>query len=161
MCYVKGENRHAGLFFFQTAYCGHTGVEFMFINNVDQCQWIRKKIETPGIMRFTDADKRTLLARLISSTRLAATSSYWIRLSVNHRVCPKKTTICMRRFEDFLARKWSSEKRFGLEGCEVLIPALKSIIDESSAAGVDSVIMGMPHRCSHIFFSLIYICSHN
>lgn len=66
-----------------------------------------------------------------------------------------KTSICMRRFEDFLARKWSSEKRFGLEGCEVLIPALKTIIDESSAAGVDSVIMGMPHRCAHGFLSLI------
>ncbi|TKS85670.1 2-oxoglutarate dehydrogenase-like, mitochondrial [Collichthys lucidus] len=94
------------------------GVEFMFINNVDQCQWIRQKIETPGIMQFTNAEKRTLLARLIRSTR----------------------------FEDFLARKWSSEKRFGLEGCEVLIPALKTIIDKSSAAGIDSVIMGMPHR---------------
>uniref|UniRef100_A0A8C1RKR6 oxoglutarate dehydrogenase (succinyl-transferring) n=1 Tax=Cyprinus carpio TaxID=7962 RepID=A0A8C1RKR6_CYPCA len=50
------------------------------------------------------------------------------------------------RFEDFLARKWSSEKRFGLEGCEVLIPALKMIIDKSSEAGIESVIMGMPHR---------------
>ncbi len=58
----------------------------------------------------------------------------------------------MSRFEDFLARKWSSEKRFGLEGCEVLIPALKTIIDKSSAAGIESVIMGMPHRYS--FFSL-------
>lgn len=66
-----------------------------------------------------------------------------------------KTSICMCRFEDFLARKWSSEKRFGLEGCEVLIPALKTIIDKSSAADIDSVIMGMPHRCSHIFISLI------
>ncbi|XP_071371397.1 2-oxoglutarate dehydrogenase-like, mitochondrial isoform X2 [Centroberyx affinis] len=90
----------------------------MFINNVDQCQWIRQKFETPGIMQFTNAEKRTLLARLVRSTR----------------------------FEDFLARKWSSEKRFGLEGCEVLIPALKTIIDKSSAAGIDSVIMGMPHR---------------
>uniref|UniRef100_A0A665W6Q7 2-oxoglutarate dehydrogenase-like, mitochondrial n=1 Tax=Echeneis naucrates TaxID=173247 RepID=A0A665W6Q7_ECHNA len=102
----------------ETSYCGHIGVEFMFINNVDQCQWIRQKFETPGIMQFTNAEKRTLLARLIRSTR----------------------------FEDFLARKWSSEKRFGLEGCEVLIPALKTIIDKSSAAGIDSVIMGMPHR---------------
>uniref|UniRef100_A0A667FWR5 2-oxoglutarate dehydrogenase complex component E1 n=1 Tax=Lynx canadensis TaxID=61383 RepID=A0A667FWR5_LYNCA len=50
------------------------------------------------------------------------------------------------RFEDFLQRKWSSEKRFGLEGCEVLIPALKTIIDKSSENGVDYVIMGMPHR---------------
>ncbi|RXM91380.1 2-oxoglutarate dehydrogenase, mitochondrial [Acipenser ruthenus] len=49
-------------------------------------------------------------------------------------------------FEEFLQRKWSSEKRFGLEGCESLIPALKTIIDRSSANGVDNVIMGMPHR---------------
>ncbi|XP_013769208.1 2-oxoglutarate dehydrogenase-like, mitochondrial [Pundamilia nyererei] len=102
----------------EASYCGHIGVEFMFINNVNQCQWIRQKFETLGIMQFTSAEKRTLLARLIRSTR----------------------------FEDFLARKWSSEKRFGLEGCEVLIPALKTIIDKSSAAGIDSVIMGMPHR---------------
>uniref|UniRef100_A0A8C1Q2W9 2-oxoglutarate dehydrogenase complex component E1 n=1 Tax=Cyprinus carpio TaxID=7962 RepID=A0A8C1Q2W9_CYPCA len=47
---------------------------------------------------------------------------------------------------EFLQRKWSSEKRFGLEGCESLIPALKTIIDKSSDKGVDTVIMGMPHR---------------
>lgn len=52
----------------------------------------------------------------------------------------------LSRFEEFLQRKWSSEKRFGLEGCEVLIPALKTIIDKSSENGVDYVIMGMPHR---------------
>uniref|UniRef100_A0AAX7SQL7 2-oxoglutarate dehydrogenase-like, mitochondrial n=1 Tax=Astatotilapia calliptera TaxID=8154 RepID=A0AAX7SQL7_ASTCA len=89
----------------EASYCSHIGVEFMFINNVNQCQWIRQKFETPGII-----------------------------------------SVIVSRFEDFLARKWSSEKRFGLEGCEVLIPALKTIIDKSSAAGIDSVIMGMPHR---------------
>ena len=50
------------------------------------------------------------------------------------------------RFEEYLAKKWSSEKRFGLEGCEVLIPALKAVIDTSSAHGIDSFVMGMPHR---------------
>ena len=49
-------------------------------------------------------------------------------------------------FEQFLAKKWSSEKRFGLEGCEVLIPAMKTIIDHSSEYGVESFVMGMPHR---------------
>ncbi|XP_028632781.1 2-oxoglutarate dehydrogenase, mitochondrial isoform X2 [Grammomys surdaster] len=102
----------------EMAYCQHIGVEFMFINDLEQCQWIRQKFETPGIMQFTNEEKRTLLARLVRSTR----------------------------FEEFLQRKWSSEKRFGLEGCEVLIPALKTIIDMSSANGVDYVIMGMPHR---------------
>lgn len=52
----------------------------------------------------------------------------------------------VHRFEEFLQRKWSSEKRFGLEGCDSLIPALKTIIDISSQSGVESVIMGMPHR---------------
>ena len=45
-----------------------------------------------------------------------------------------------------MARKWTSEKRFGLEGCEILIPAMKAIIDKSSELGVESVVMGMPHR---------------
>ncbi|XP_075996757.1 2-oxoglutarate dehydrogenase complex component E1-like isoform X2 [Genypterus blacodes] len=102
----------------EVAYCGHIGVEFMFINDVQQCQWIRQKFETPGITECSVEEKQTLLSRMIQSTR----------------------------FEEFLQRKWSSEKRFGLEGCESLIPALKTIIDKSSQSGVESVIMGMPHR---------------
>ncbi|XP_018413926.1 PREDICTED: 2-oxoglutarate dehydrogenase-like, mitochondrial isoform X2 [Nanorana parkeri] len=102
----------------ENSYCQHIGLEFMFINDVEQSQWIRQRFETPGIMRFTNEEKRTLLARLVRSTR----------------------------FEDFLARKWSSEKRFGLEGCEVMIPALKMLIDASSEMGLEYVILGMPHR---------------
>jgi len=49
-------------------------------------------------------------------------------------------------FESFLARKWSSAKRFGLEGCEMLIPALNEIVDKSSIYGVDLVVIGMPYR---------------
>lgn len=45
-----------------------------------------------------------------------------------------------------MAKKFSSEKRFGLEGCEILIPAMKEIIDGSTKLGVESIIMGMPHR---------------
>lgn len=53
----------------QMAYCQHIGVEFMFINDLEQCQWIRQKFETPGVMQFTSEEKRTLLARLVRSTR--------------------------------------------------------------------------------------------
>jgi len=74
----------------ESSYCGHIGVEFMFINSLEQCNWIRKKFETPGIMDLDAEAKRLLLARVTRATG----------------------------FEAFLARKWTSEKRFGLEGCE-------------------------------------------
>ncbi|XP_038060334.1 2-oxoglutarate dehydrogenase, mitochondrial-like isoform X2 [Patiria miniata] len=102
----------------EDTYCRSIGVEYMFINDRQQCDWIRERFETPGIMQFTKMDKRLILERLIRSTR----------------------------FEEFLARKWSAEKRFGLEGCEVLVPALKSLIDVCSGQGVESFVIGMPHR---------------
>jgi len=74
----------------------------MFINNMDQCQWIRQKFESPGIMRFTNAEKRTLLARLIRSTRSAVnkhtltytlmTAQYLTFSYSSHQSLTKKTT---------------------------------------------------------------------
>lgn len=102
----------------ERAYCNKIGVEFMFINSLEQCNWIRERFETPNIMSYTNEEKRLLLARLTRATG----------------------------FEAFLAKKFSSEKRFGLEGCEIMIPAMKEVIDVSTRLGVESIIMGMPHR---------------
>ncbi|KAL1139167.1 hypothetical protein AAG570_009227 [Ranatra chinensis] len=102
----------------ENTYCRHIGVEFMFINSLEQCNWIRQRLETPGVMEMDANQKRLILARLTRATG----------------------------FEAFLARKWSSEKRFGLEGAEILIPAMKQIIDKSTELGVESIVMGMPHR---------------
>ncbi|KAG5892467.1 hypothetical protein JTB14_017432 [Gonioctena quinquepunctata] len=102
----------------ETAYCGHIGVEYMFINNVERCNWIRERFEPPGAMALTPDERRLTLARLTRSTR----------------------------FEYFLSKKYPSEKRFGLEGCDSLIPAMKAAIDKSSELGVTSVIIGMAHR---------------
>lgn len=52
----------------ESAYCGHIGVEFMFINSLEQCNWIRQKMETPGIMEVTNDEKRLILARLTRAT---------------------------------------------------------------------------------------------
>lgn len=102
----------------EKVYCGSVGIEYMFLTSLRKTSWIRKRFEEPGCMELPNVEKSRLLARLVRSTE----------------------------FENYLAKKWSSEKRFGLEGCEVLIPALKHIIDISSNLGVESIIMGMPHR---------------
>jgi 2-oxoglutarate dehydrogenase E1 component len=49
-------------------------------------------------------------------------------------------------FEKFMASKYPNEKRFGLEGCESLIPGMKALIDRSVEHGVKNVTIGMPHR---------------
>uniref|UniRef100_U5EV19 2-oxoglutarate dehydrogenase complex component E1 n=1 Tax=Corethrella appendiculata TaxID=1370023 RepID=U5EV19_9DIPT len=102
----------------ENAYCNKIGVEFMFINSLEQCNWIREKFETPNVRNYSNDEKRLILARLTRATG----------------------------FEAFLAKKFSSEKRFGLEGCEIMIPAMKEVIDVSTRLGVESIIMGMPHR---------------
>ncbi|KHJ89982.1 dehydrogenase E1 component [Oesophagostomum dentatum] len=99
-------------------YCTTTGIEYMHVNNLEQQDWIRKRFEAPRATELSHDQKKVLFKRLIRSTK----------------------------FEEFLAKKWPSEKRFGLEGCEVLIPALKEVIDVSSNLGVDSFVIGMPHR---------------
>ncbi len=50
--------------------------------------WIRERLETPGALQLSKNEKSLLLARISRSAG----------------------------FENFLAKKWSSEKRFGLEG---------------------------------------------
>ncbi|KRZ17921.1 2-oxoglutarate dehydrogenase, mitochondrial, partial [Trichinella zimbabwensis] len=59
---------------------------------------------------------------------------------------PDEQKRLFKRLIQFLAKKWPAEKRFGLEGCEVLIPAMKQVIDCAAALGVDTFVIGMPHR---------------
>ena len=49
-------------------------------------------------------------------------------------------------FESFIAAKYSAAKRFGLEGCETLVPGMKALIDRAAERGVESIVLGMPHR---------------
>ncbi|GMI12510.1 hypothetical protein TrRE_jg2005, partial [Triparma retinervis] len=62
------------------------------------------------------------------------------KLHIFERLCFADT------FETFLAGKFNTTKRFGLDGGEAIIPALKDAIDRASELGAHSFIIGMPHR---------------
>jgi len=100
------------------AYCGTVGVEFTHIADLTQQNWIRSKFEKAK--KFEYDAKATL--RLLDRLTFAVT------------------------FESFLATKYNTTKRFGLEGVDALIPGLKALIDRAVELGVESVDMGMPHR---------------
>jgi len=102
----------------QQVYSQAIGVEFMHIWDFDQVNWLREQMETIDTFQFTSKERLRMLDRLARS----------------------------HHFEDFLASKYSTVKRFGLEGCEVLIPGMEELLDASSELGVENVIMGMAHR---------------
>ncbi|XP_052847447.1 2-oxoglutarate dehydrogenase complex component E1 [Drosophila gunungcola] len=99
-------------------YCGHIGVEYMQITSLTKTTWIRDRFEKPGSLDLNKEEKKLLLERLTRATG----------------------------FENFLAKKFSSEKRFGLEGCDIMIPTIKEVVDRSTNMGVESIYIGMAHR---------------
>ena len=46
-------------------YCKSIGIEYMFINDLERCNWLRQRFETPGCMTLNHDEKRTLMARLV------------------------------------------------------------------------------------------------
>ncbi|KAJ9199003.1 hypothetical protein DTO166G4_2819 [Paecilomyces variotii] len=99
-------------------YCGSYGVEYIHIPDRKPCDWIRDRFEVPQPYKYSVDEKRRILDRLIWSSS----------------------------FESFLATKFPNDKRFGLEGCESLVPGMKALIDRSVDYGIKDVVIGMPHR---------------
>ncbi|OLN92224.1 2-oxoglutarate dehydrogenase, mitochondrial [Colletotrichum chlorophyti] len=99
-------------------YCGSYGVEFIHIPDREKCDWLRERLEVPQPFKYSIDEKRRILDRLIWSSS----------------------------FESFLATKYPNDKRFGLEGCESLVPGMKALIDRSVDYGVKDIVIGMPHR---------------
>ncbi|KAI0595777.1 2-oxoglutarate dehydrogenase-like protein [Biscogniauxia sp. FL1348] len=99
-------------------YCGSYGVEFIHIPDRAKCDWLRERVEVPQPFKYSIDEKRRILDRLIWSSS----------------------------FESFLATKYPNDKRFGLEGCETLVPGMKALIDRSVDYGVKDIVIGMPHR---------------
>jgi 2-oxoglutarate dehydrogenase E1 component len=49
-------------------------------------------------------------------------------------------------FEHFMHSAFIGQKRFSLEGAEVVIPALHHVVDSAPAMGIKELILGMTHR---------------
>lgn len=99
-------------------YCSTLGVEYMHIGDQVKMNWLRERIENPKFLKYDKEKKQHIYERL----------------------CFADT------FETFLAQKFNTTKRFGLDGGESIIPALKDAIDRASELGAHSFVIGMPHR---------------
>ena len=100
-------------------YCQTLGIEFMHISDPAQKAWLQERIEGPDKeISFTREGKRAILNKLVEA----------------------------EGFEKFCDLKFTGTKRFGLDGSELMIPALEQIIKRGGALGVKDIVIGMAHR---------------
>jgi 2-oxoglutarate dehydrogenase E1 component len=100
-------------------YCGKIGVEYMHIRDKRIRTWIQERIEpTRNQPRLDSRKKRRIVLKLYAA----------------------------ELFETFLHSHYIGQKRFSLEGGEMLIPLLDAIIERAGKDGVREIVMGMAHR---------------
>lgn len=99
-------------------YSGKIGFEYQHIENPEEKQWLQKRIEDLMLLPQTNQDRKIAFERLCRS----------------------------EQFNLFLKNRFSTSKRFSVDGCDSFISGLGALVDHASDSGIESLILGMPHR---------------
>jgi 2-oxoglutarate dehydrogenase E1 component len=100
-------------------YCATIGIEYMYITDPAQEQWLQQRIEVNHFStRFSVETKKEILKYLTAAEGI----------------------------EHYLARKYVGQKRFSLEGSDSLIPMLNHLVQRAGGDHVKEVVVGMAHR---------------
>jgi len=104
--------------FLKNIYCESIGLEYMYLYNPEQINWINNWINNPN-------------------KRLYNNEKFKILININ------KAT----KFEKFIHTKFVGQKRFSIEGNESILPAINYIIEYSSINyPIKDFVIGMSHR---------------
>ncbi|KAB0669411.1 2-oxoglutarate dehydrogenase E1 component [Oryzomonas sagensis] len=111
------------------SYCREIGVEFMHIQEPAERQWLIDRMEPRRNRPNLSPGERLHILEKLHEAAL---------------------------FESFLQRRFPGQKRFSLEGGDVLIPVLDAVRQACPAAGISDLVLGMAHRgrlnvLAHIF----------
>ncbi len=100
-------------------YSGPVGYDFSHVHNVEERDWLRQHVEIPeSDPPLTAEEQRAVLRRLTE----------------------------VEGFERFLHTSFPGQKRFSIEGNDVLVPMLDTLIAAEVKAGAHEVVIGMAHR---------------
>jgi 2-oxoglutarate decarboxylase len=103
----------------QQTYCGTMAYEIEHISTHEERVWLREKIESGAYRKpLSKEDQLRLLQRLTEVEAL----------------------------ERFLHKAYLGQKRFSIEGVDMLVPMLDQTIEHAAAAGGRDVVLGMAHR---------------
>ncbi|MGZ9583884.1 2-oxoglutarate dehydrogenase E1 component [Paenibacillus marinisediminis] len=99
-------------------YTGPIAFDFGHVHDRNERKWLRKKVESGVKTPMTKVERIALLHSLLQ----------------------------VEQFETFLHRIFVGQKRFSIEGVDVLVPMLEAAVREFTLDGVEHVMMGMAHR---------------
>lgn len=102
-----------------TYYCSPVAVEYGHIDDPRSRHWIQKRIESNTLAKPLSRDYKLKILQKLSEAEA---------------------------FETFLHKRFVGQKRFSVEGTDVVIPMLEFLIDQASLLGADEIMIGMAHR---------------
>ncbi len=116
---MPGETLAESLPALQATYCGTIAYEVEHLASHEERLWLRRVIESNEHRRALNVhEQRALLTRLTEVEGL----------------------------ERFLHRAYLGQKRFSIEGLDVMVPALDQVLSDAAEAGAREVVIGMAHR---------------
>jgi 2-oxoglutarate decarboxylase len=116
---VEGETLLEALPRMREAYCGTIAYQVEHLASHQQRVWLRDQIETGSHRTPLSADeKRELLGRLID----------------------------VFEFERFLQKAYLGQKMFSIEGLDVVVPMIDTLVTLAQRGGAEEVVLGMAHR---------------
>ncbi len=116
---VPGRTLAESLPFLQATYCGTMAYEIEHIATHEERVWLREKIESGAYRQPLPAGERRALLRRLTE---------------------------VEALEKFLHKAYLGQKRFSIEGVDMLVPMLDLTIERAADAGARDVVIGMAHR---------------
>ncbi len=103
----------------QETYCRSIGVEYMHLQDPQERAWLQERMEpSRNRPRFSRDEKLAILNKLCQATL----------------------------FEHLLHTRYVGQKRFSLEGAEIIVPMLDALVRHAWRGGCREILLGMAHR---------------
>ncbi|CAN5741464.1 2-oxoglutarate dehydrogenase E1 component [soil metagenome] len=115
----RAGNAADGVRLLREIYAGTVGYEFEHVKSATEREWLRDAIESGRLREPLSTERKKKLLERLSS---------------------------VEGFERYLHRTFFGQKRFSVEGTDMLVLALDEIIESAGSAGTREVIIGMAHR---------------
>jgi 2-oxoglutarate dehydrogenase E1 component len=116
---VPGRTLAESLPYLQATYCGTMAYEIEHISTHEERVWLREKIESGAYRQPLPAEERRALLRRLTE---------------------------VEALEKFLHKAYLGQKRFSIEGVDMLVPMLDLTIERAAESGARDVVIGMAHR---------------